>query len=91
VGKTVLITEMINNMVSQHEGISLFCGIGERNREAEELYREMQDTGVLANTVMLFGQMDEPPWCPVSHWPRRPDHGGVFPRRCPAGCVAADR
>jgi F-type H+-transporting ATPase subunit beta len=52
---------MINNMVSQHEGISLFCGIGERNREAEELYREMQETGVLANTVMLFGQMDEPP------------------------------
>lgn len=61
VGKTVLITEMINNMVSQHEGISLFCGIGERNREAEELYREMQTTGVLANTVMLFGQMNEPP------------------------------
>lgn len=48
-------------MVSQHEGISLFCGIGERNREAEELYREMQETGVLANTIMLFAQMDEPP------------------------------
>ncbi len=61
VGKTVLITEMINNMVSQHEGISLFCGIGERNREAEELYQDMQETGVLANTVMLFGQMNEPP------------------------------
>jgi F-type H+-transporting ATPase subunit beta len=61
VGKTVLITEMINNMVSQHEGISLFCGIGERNREAEELYQDMQDAGVLDNTVMLFGQMNEPP------------------------------
>ena len=61
VGKTVLITEMINNMVSQHEGISLFCGIGERNREAEELYQEMQEAGVLNNTVMLFGQMNEPP------------------------------
>nr|WP_302849265.1 F0F1 ATP synthase subunit beta [Leptolyngbya sp. LK] len=61
VGKTVLITEMIHNMVSQHEGISLFCGIGERNREAEELYQEMQDAGVLENTVMLFGQMNEPP------------------------------
>ncbi|WP_204137950.1 F0F1 ATP synthase subunit beta [Halomicronema sp. CCY15110] len=61
VGKTVLITEMIHNMVSQHEGISLFCGIGERNREAEELYQEMQDAGVLDNTVMLFGQMNEPP------------------------------
>ncbi len=61
VGKTVLITEMIHNMVSQYEGISLFCGIGERNREAEELYREMEEAGVLENTIMLFGQMDEPP------------------------------
>jgi F-type H+-transporting ATPase subunit beta len=61
VGKTVLITEMIHNMVSQHQGISLFCGIGERNREAEELYREMQEAGVLDQTVMVFGQMNEPP------------------------------
>ena len=61
VGKTVLITEMIHNMVSQHQGISLFCGIGERTREAEELYREMQAAGVLDHTVMLFGQMNEPP------------------------------
>jgi F-type H+-transporting ATPase subunit beta len=61
VGKTVLITEMIHNMVSQHQGISLFCGIGERNREAEELYREMQAAGVLDQTVMVFGQMNEPP------------------------------
>jgi F-type H+-transporting ATPase subunit beta len=48
-------------MVSQHQGISLFCGIGERNREAEELYREMQTAGVLDQTVMVFGQMNEPP------------------------------
>ena len=61
VGKTVLITEMIHNMVNQHQGISLFCGIGERNREAEELYREMQTAGVLDQTVMVFGQMNEPP------------------------------
>ncbi|MBE9167144.1 F0F1 ATP synthase subunit beta [Pleurocapsales cyanobacterium LEGE 06147] len=61
VGKTVLITEMINNMVKQHEGVSLFCGIGERNREAEELYRDMQEAGVLDSTVMVFGQMHEPP------------------------------
>jgi F-type H+-transporting ATPase subunit beta len=61
VGKTVLITEMINNMVSHHEGISLFCGIGERNREAEELYRDMKEAGVLDNTVLIFGQMNEPP------------------------------
>ena len=61
VGKTVLITEMIHNMAGRYKGISLFCGIGERNREAEELYREMQQTGVLPNTVMIFGQMNEPP------------------------------
>ncbi len=61
VGKTVLITEMIYNVVGQHEGVSLFCGIGERSREAEELYREMREAGVLDNTVMIFGQMNEPP------------------------------
>ena len=61
VGKTVLITEMIHNMVGQHEGVSIFCGIGERSREGEELYREMKDAGVLDNTVLVFGQMNEPP------------------------------
>jgi len=61
VGKTVLIMEMINNMVGGHEGVSLFCGIGERVREGEELYREMKNSGVLENTVMVFGQMNEPP------------------------------
>ncbi|MFA5506741.1 MAG: F0F1 ATP synthase subunit beta, partial [Vulcanimicrobiota bacterium] len=61
VGKTVLLTEMIHNMVSSHEGVSLFCGIGERSREGEELYREMRDAGVLSNMTMIFGQMNEPP------------------------------
>ena len=61
VGKTVLLMEMIHNMVGQHEGISIFCGVGERCREGEELYREMRDAGVLGNTVMVFGQMNEPP------------------------------
>nr|WP_296375088.1 F0F1 ATP synthase subunit beta [Yoonia sp.] len=61
VGKTVLITEMIHNMVAEYDGISLFCGIGERCREAEELYREMRDAGVLGNTIMVFGQMNESP------------------------------
>ena len=61
VGKTVLIAEMIHNMVKQHEGVSIFCGIGERNREAEELYRDMQAAGVLQNMVMVFGQMNELP------------------------------
>ncbi|WP_138429862.1 F0F1 ATP synthase subunit beta [Fodinibius saliphilus] len=61
VGKTVLIMELIRNMVTQHEGVSLFCGIGERNREAVELYKEIKNAGVLDNTVMVFGQMNEPP------------------------------
>jgi alternate F1F0 ATPase F0 subunit B len=61
VGKTVLLTEMIHNMIGHHEGISLFCGIGERCREGEELYREMKEAGVLPHMVMVFGQMNEPP------------------------------
>ena len=63
VGKTVLLTEMIHNMIGHHEGVSIFCGIGERCREGEELYREMQQAGVLENMVMIFGQMNEPPGC----------------------------
>lgn len=61
VGKTVLIMEMIRNMVTKHEGVSLFCGIGERCREAEELYREICKSGVLEHSVMVFGQMNEVP------------------------------
>jgi F-type H+-transporting ATPase subunit beta len=61
VGKTVLLTEMIHNMIGHHQGVSIFCGIGERCREGEELYRDMKDAGVLPNMVMIFGQMNEPP------------------------------
>lgn len=61
VGKTVLLTEMIHNMIGHHDGVSIFCGIGERCREGEELYREMKNAGVLPNMVMIFGQMNEPP------------------------------
>jgi F-type H+-transporting ATPase subunit beta len=61
VGKTVLLTEMIHNMLGHQQGVSIFCGIGERCREGEELYREMKLAGVLDNMIMLFGQMNEPP------------------------------
>ncbi|OEC35911.1 F-type H+-transporting ATPase subunit beta [Pseudomonas cuatrocienegasensis] len=61
VGKTVLLTEMIHNMVGHQQGVSIFCGIGERSREGEELYREMKAAGVLPNMVMIFAQMNEPP------------------------------
>ncbi|SEN46013.1 F0F1 ATP synthase subunit beta [Nitrosomonas marina] len=61
VGKTVLINELINNMAEQYEGISLFCGIGARMREAEEMYRAMKESGVLEKAILIYGQMNEPP------------------------------
>lgn len=61
VGKTVLLTEMIHNMIGHQQGVSIFCGIGERSREGAELYREMEAAGVLPNMVMIFAQMNEPP------------------------------
>jgi F-type H+-transporting ATPase subunit beta len=61
VGKTVLLTELIHNMIGHQQGMSIFCGIGERCREGEELYREMKAAGVLPHMVMVFGQMNEPP------------------------------
>lgn len=61
VGKTVLLTEMIHNMVGHNKGVSMFCGIGERCREGHELYHDMKKAGVLENMVMMFGQMNEPP------------------------------
>ena len=61
VGKSVLITELIHNVAASLKGYSIFCGIGERSREAEELYREIRDAGVLPNTAMIFAQMNEPP------------------------------
>ena len=61
VGKTVLLTEMIHNMVGHQQGVNLFCGIGERCREGEELYQDMKAAGVLPHMVMMFGQMNESP------------------------------
>ena len=61
VGKTVLLTEMIHNMIGHQKGMSIFCGIGERCREGEELYSAMKAAGVLANMVMVYGQMNESP------------------------------
>jgi F-type H+-transporting ATPase subunit beta len=61
VGKTVLVMELIRAMVEKYEGISVFAGVGERSREGHELLTEMQDSGVLARTVLVYGQMNEPP------------------------------
>ncbi len=61
VGKTVIITELINNIAKQHGGYSVFAGVGERTREGNDLYSEMKDSGVLDKVAMVFGQMNEPP------------------------------
>lgn len=61
VGKTVVIQELIRNIAEEHEGHSVFAGVGERTREGNDLYHEMNDSGVMKNTVMCFGQMNEPP------------------------------
>jgi F-type H+/Na+-transporting ATPase subunit beta len=61
VGKTVLIQELINNIAQEHSGLSVFAGVGERTREGNDLYHEMTDSGVIKQTAMVFGQMNEPP------------------------------
>jgi len=61
VGKTVLIQEMINRVASQHGGVSVFAGVGERTREGTDLWIEMQESGVIDKTALVYGQMDEPP------------------------------
>jgi len=61
VGKTVLIQELINNIATEHGGLSVFSGVGERTREGNDLYYEMEESGVLEKTALVFGQMNEPP------------------------------
>ncbi len=61
VGKTVLIMELINNVAKQHGGLSVFTGVGERTREGNDLYNEMQESGVINKTALVYGQMNEPP------------------------------
>lgn len=61
VGKTVIITELIRNIAKEHSGHSVFAGVGERTREGNDLYREMEESGVLASTALVYGQMNEPP------------------------------
>ena len=61
VGKTIIIMELIRSVATEHEGNSVFAGVGERTREGTQLYREMLESGVMEDTVMVFGQMNEPP------------------------------
>jgi F-type H+-transporting ATPase subunit beta len=61
VGKTVIIQELIRSVATEHSGFSVFCGVGERSREGNDLWLEMKESGVINNVVMVFGQMNEPP------------------------------
>ena len=83
VGKTVLIMELINNIAKVHSGVSVFAGVGERTREGNDLYHEMIESGVIvpddlekSKIALVYGQMNEPPDCPVG-----PDAGRTVPRR----------
>ena len=79
VGKTVIIQELIRNIGAVHKGVSVFAGVGERSREGNDLWHEMQDSGVLANTVLVFGQMNEGSGGTGENRPHRVDHGRVLP------------
>ena len=68
VGKTVLIQELINNIAKFHSGYSVFAGVGERTREGNDLYGEMEESGVIKNTSLVFGQMNEPPGARLASW-----------------------
>ena len=61
VGKTVIVQELIHNIATQHGGVSVFCGVGERTREGNDLWLELKESGVISKTAMVFGQMNEPP------------------------------
>ena len=61
VGKTVIVMELINNIAKEHGGVSVFCGVGERTREGNDLWLELNESGVHKKTALVFGQMNEPP------------------------------
>ena len=90
VGKTVLVMELIHAMAEKYKGISVFAGVGERSREGHELLTDMRASGVLAQTVLVYGQMSEPPgarWRVPSHGPH---HRRIFPRHRTPECAPAD-
>ena len=91
VGKTVLIQELINNIATEHGGLSAFCGVGERTREGNDLYLEMKESGVIDKTMMVFGQMNEPPGRPPARRALGPDDGRVLPRGGRPGRAALHR
>ena len=91
VGKTVLIQEMINRVATQHGGVSVFAGVGERTREGNDLFLEMKESGVIEKAALVFGQMDEPPGVRLRVALSALDHGRVLPRRAAPGRAAVHR
>ena len=79
VGKTVLIQEMINRVATNHGGVSVFAGVGERTREGTDLWLEMQESGVIEKAALVYGQMDEPPGRAAAGRPVGAHDGGVLP------------
>ena len=79
VGKTVLLQELIRTMTDNHGGVAVFAGVGERTREGNDLWLEMQQTGVMDRTILVFGQMNEAPGLSLSRRSLRPHDGGIFP------------
>ena len=79
VGKTVLIQELIHNIATEHGGYSIFTGVGERSREGNDLWNEMTESGVIKNTALVFGQMNEPPGSLYESCPDRTYNGRIFP------------
>ncbi len=80
VGKTVVLMEMIRNMAAVHKGKSVFAGVGERTREGTGLVREMMESGVINDTVLVYGQMNEPPGCTFKGSAYRVDDGRILSR-----------
>ncbi len=77
--QTVLIIELMRNISKEYSGIVLFAGVGERSREGNDLYLELSRSDVMDSTVLVFGQMNEPPRRSPAHTIDRPDNGGIFP------------
>ena len=78
VGKTILVMELIRNIATEHGGVSVFTGVGERTREGNELWLEMKQSGVLDKTVLVFGQMGEMPGARFRVALNRVNHGRIF-------------
>ncbi len=91
VGKTVLILEMINRVATQHGGVSVFAGVGERTREGTDLWLEMQESGVIEKAALVYGQMDEPPGVRLRVALVGAHHGRVLPGRAGPGRAALRR